>query len=158
MPDTIYLDHAATTPVRPEVVEAMLPYFGEHYGNASSIYSLGRDARQAIDRARDTVTAVLGCRAAEIIFTGCGSESDNLAIKGAAELPEHPGDQINLKRILNRRREQAQVYFNQVAGRFDRVYGPGRSWQAFDRLLSQPVAFSCFREPVSSARNCCRNA
>jgi len=58
-----------------------------------------------------------------------------LAIRGAGELPEHDGDQINLKRILHRRREQAQVYFNQVAGRFDRVYGPGRSWQAFGHLL-----------------------
>ena len=58
-----------------------------------------------------------------------------LAIRGAKELPEHGGDQINLKRILARRREQAQVYFNQVAGRFDRVYGPGRSWQAFGHLL-----------------------
>jgi ArsR family transcriptional regulator len=58
-----------------------------------------------------------------------------LAIRGAKEMPEHAGDQINLKRILNRRREQAQVYFNQVAGRFDRSYGPGRSWQAFGHLL-----------------------
>ena len=58
-----------------------------------------------------------------------------LAIRGARELPEHAGDQINLKRIIARRREQAQVYFNQVAGRFDRVYGPGRSWQAFGHLL-----------------------
>jgi ArsR family transcriptional regulator len=58
-----------------------------------------------------------------------------LASKGARELPEHAGDQINLKRILHRRREQAQVYFNQVAGRFDRIYGPGRSWQAFGHLL-----------------------
>jgi ArsR family transcriptional regulator len=58
-----------------------------------------------------------------------------LAIRGAEELPEHAGDQINLKRVLSRRREQAQVYFNQVAGRFDRVYGPGRSWQAFGHLL-----------------------
>jgi ubiquinone/menaquinone biosynthesis C-methylase UbiE/DNA-binding transcriptional ArsR family regulator len=58
-----------------------------------------------------------------------------LAIRGARELPENAGDQINLKRILTRRREQAQVYFNQVAGRFDRVYGPGRSWQAFGQLL-----------------------
>ena len=63
------------------------------------------------------------------------AEFVRLAIKGAAELPEHAGDQINLKRILNRRREQAQMYFNQVAGRFDRVYGPGRSWQAFGHLL-----------------------
>ena len=58
-----------------------------------------------------------------------------LAIRGAKELPEYASDQINLKRILNRRREQAQVYFNQVAGRFDRSYGPGRSWQAFGHLL-----------------------
>src|SRR3989441_9805754 len=58
-----------------------------------------------------------------------------LAIRGAKELPEYSSDQINLKRILNRRREQAQVYFNQVAGRFDRSYGPGRSWQAFGHLL-----------------------
>jgi ArsR family transcriptional regulator len=58
-----------------------------------------------------------------------------LAVRGAQELSEHPGDRINLKRILNRRREQAQVYFNQIAGRFDRVYGPGRSWQAFGQLL-----------------------
>jgi 2-polyprenyl-3-methyl-5-hydroxy-6-metoxy-1,4-benzoquinol methylase len=58
-----------------------------------------------------------------------------LAIRGAKELPENAGDQINLKRVLARRREQAQVYFNQIAGRFDRVYGPGRSWQAFGHLL-----------------------
>ncbi len=63
------------------------------------------------------------------------AESIRLASIGAREMPEHSGDQINLKRILNRRREQAQVYFNQVAGRFDRVYGPGRSWQAFGHLL-----------------------
>ena len=55
-----------------------------------------------------------------------------LAVRGAKELAEHAGDQINLKRILNRRREQAELYFNQVAGRFDRVYGPGRSWQAIE--------------------------
>lgn len=58
-----------------------------------------------------------------------------LAIRGARELPEHSHDQINLKRVLARRKEQAQVYFNQIAGRFDRIYGPGRSWQAFGHLL-----------------------
>jgi len=62
-----------------------------------------------------------------------------LAIRGAREIPDHSGDQINLKRILSRRREQAQVYFNQIAGRFDRVYGPGRSWQAFGHLLLRIV-------------------
>lgn len=66
---------------------------------------------------------------------GAAADFLQLAIRGGRELPEHTGDQINLKRILNRRREQAQVYFNQVAGRFDRVYGPGRSWQAFGHLL-----------------------
>lgn len=67
--------------------------------------------------------------------TGATGEFIQLAIRGARELPEHAGDQINLKRILVRRREQAQVFFNQIAGRFDRVYGPGRSWQAFGHLL-----------------------
>ena len=63
------------------------------------------------------------------------NEFIQLAIRGAKELAEHAGDQINLKRVLARRKEQAQVFFNQVAGRFDRVYGPGRSWQAFGHLL-----------------------
>jgi ubiquinone/menaquinone biosynthesis C-methylase UbiE/DNA-binding transcriptional ArsR family regulator len=67
--------------------------------------------------------------------SGTAGEFIQLAIRGARELPEHNSDQVNLKRILNRRREQAQVYFNQIAGRFDRVYGPGRSWQAFGQLL-----------------------
>ena len=66
---------------------------------------------------------------------GAARELIQLAIRGAKELPEYESDQINLKRILARRREQAQVYFNQIAGRFDRVYGPGRSWQAFGHLL-----------------------
>ena len=66
---------------------------------------------------------------------GGSGEFIQLAIRGAKELSENESDQINLKRILNRRREQAQVYFNQIAGRFDRIYGPGRSWQAFGHLL-----------------------
>src|SRR5580700_10316665 len=66
---------------------------------------------------------------------GAVGEFIQLAIRGAHELPENGHDQINLKRVVARRREQAQVYFNQIAGRFDRVYGPGRSWQAFGHLL-----------------------
>ncbi len=80
----IYLDHAATTYVLPEVVEAMLPYYREHWGNPSSVYALGREARRGLDDARDTVAEVLGCRANEIVFTGGGTESDNLAISGVA--------------------------------------------------------------------------
>jgi ubiquinone/menaquinone biosynthesis C-methylase UbiE/DNA-binding transcriptional ArsR family regulator len=70
---------------------------------------------------------------------GTSREFAQLALRGAQELPEHASDQINLRRILSRRQEQAQVFFNQVAGRFDRVYGPGRSWQAFGHLLLRIV-------------------
>jgi cysteine desulfurase len=80
----IYLDHAATTPADPPVIEAMLPYFGEQFGNPSSIYRLGRMSLAALDDARSNVARVLHCAPREIVFTGGGSESDNLAIKGAA--------------------------------------------------------------------------
>ncbi len=81
---TVYLDHAATTPTDPLVVEAMLPFFTSRYGNPSSIYLLAREARRAVDSARETVAEVLGARPAEIVFTASGSESSNLAIKGTA--------------------------------------------------------------------------
>jgi len=81
---TIYMDHAATTPVDPAVVEAMLPYFTEFYGNASSLHHKGREASDALDGARQTVADILGCREREVVFTGCGTESDNLALRGVA--------------------------------------------------------------------------
>jgi cysteine desulfurase len=84
MGDFVYLDNAATTPVDPRVLEDMQPYWVEEWGNPSSVYAHGRRARRAMDDARDRIAQVLGCRANEIVFTGCGSESDNLAIKGAA--------------------------------------------------------------------------
>jgi cysteine desulfurase len=90
----IYLDHAATTPVDPRVVEAMLPYFSQAYGNASSIYALGRAAHKALDEAREKIAAILGCRPTELIFTGGGSESDNLAIKGVAQASQKKGNHI----------------------------------------------------------------
>jgi cysteine desulfurase len=80
----IYLDHAATTPVDVRVLEAMQPYWAEHFGNTSSIHSMGREAQQGLDQARQTVAEVLGCSPQEIVFTGCGTESDNLAIRGVA--------------------------------------------------------------------------
>jgi len=89
-----YLDHAATTPVDPRVVEAMLPYFTERYGNASAIYTLGREARQALDQARAGVAEVLNCSPKEIVFTSCGTESDNLAIRGVAWMNRERGDHI----------------------------------------------------------------
>jgi cysteine desulfurase len=80
----IYLDYAATTPVHQRVLDAMMPYFRENYGNPSSVHRLGQKAEAAVDAAREKVAAVLGCRPDEIIFTSCGSEADNLALRGAA--------------------------------------------------------------------------
>lgn len=80
----VYMDYAATTPVEPRVLQAMLPYFSQDFGNPSSIHSLGQRAEAAVEAAREQVAAVLGCRPDEIIFTSCGSESDNLALRGAA--------------------------------------------------------------------------
>ena len=90
----IYMDNAATTAVRPEVLEAMLPYFTEHYGNPSSIHSVGRDAKRAVENARRQVAAALGAQPQEIYFTAGGSESDNWAIRSAAEMLEKKGKHI----------------------------------------------------------------
>src|SRR5208283_5447305 len=81
----VYLDNNATTPVLPEVLEAMQPYFGEHFGNASSIHHHGQETRAAVERARGSVAALLGCRASEVVFTSGGTEADNLAIFGLAD-------------------------------------------------------------------------
>lgn len=95
MPErTIYLDHAATTALDPRVLDAMIPYFTTEYGNASSIYTLGRHAMQAIDSSREQVADLLHCRPTEIAFVGCGSESDNLAIKGMAFASQKKGNHI----------------------------------------------------------------
>lgn len=91
---TIYLDHAATTALDPRVLDAMIPYLTTEYGNASSIYTLGRHAMQAIDHSREQVAELLHARPTEIAFTGCGSESDNLAIKGMAFASQKKGNHI----------------------------------------------------------------
>ena len=91
---SIYLDHAATTGIRPEVLEAMLPYYSERYGNPSSIYALGQEARKAVDEAREGVANLLGCRASEVIFTSGGTESDNTALRGAALTLRQTGNHI----------------------------------------------------------------
>lgn len=95
MTKRIYMDHAATTPLHPEVLAAMMPYLTELYGNPSSIHSFGRETRQAVDTARDTIAENLGAvDASEIIFTGSGSESDNFAIKGTALALKEKGNHI----------------------------------------------------------------
>jgi cysteine desulfurase len=80
----VYLDHAATTPMRPEAVAAMVPFLTERFGNPSGSHGVARDARQAIDEARDRVAEVIGCGPGEVVFTGGGTESDNASIGGAA--------------------------------------------------------------------------
>ncbi|HXJ82585.1 MAG TPA: cysteine desulfurase family protein [Candidatus Methylomirabilis sp.] len=80
----VYLDHNASTPVHPEVVTAMLPYFGERFGNPSSVHGFGREAREGLDTAREQISGFLGVGKDEIIFTSGGTESDNLAVKGVA--------------------------------------------------------------------------
>ena len=82
-PGLTYLDHAASTPMRPEAVEAMMPYLSELYANPSGSHRFARRARRAVDEARDTVARVVGCHPNEVVFTGCGTESDNMAVTGA---------------------------------------------------------------------------
>lgn len=84
MKRTVYFDHAATTPLHPKALEAMLPYLNDRFGNPSGAYVLGRQAARAVDEARRTVAEVLDCRPREVVFTGAGTESINLAIKGVA--------------------------------------------------------------------------
>jgi len=86
----VYFDNNATTPVLPEIFEAMRPFFSEHFGNASSIHHHGQETRAAVERARESVAALLGCRASEIVFTSGGTEADNLAIFGLVR----PGDHV----------------------------------------------------------------
>lgn len=98
----IYLDYAATTPVDERVLEAMLPYFSTTFGNPSSVHHFGQQAEAAIEDARETVASVLCCEPGEIVFTSCGSESDNLAIRGQLwQRGEEPAQTGSLRRGLN---------------------------------------------------------
>ena len=99
MKEFVYLDNAATTKVRPEVVEAMLPYFTEIYGNASAVYDFGQKCKQAIEDARKTIGSSIGTKASNIYFTAGGSESDNWALKGVAEAYKDKGKHIITTKI-----------------------------------------------------------
>ena len=99
MKKLIYLDNAATTRTAPEVVEAMLPYFTEYYGNASSIYEFGAKSKEAISNARETIANALGASESDIYFTAGGSESDNWALKATAEAYKAKGNHIITSKI-----------------------------------------------------------
>ena len=123
----IYLDYAATTPVDQRVLDAMLPYFRENYGNPSSVHRLGQKAETAIDSAREKVAAVLHCRADEIIFTSCGSESDNLALRGAAMARRNASGE---KWILTSKNEHHAV--SKTAIQLEKEYGFLLEWLDLD--------------------------
>ena len=94
MSKLIYMDNAATTQVYPEVLDEMLPYFTEHYGNPSAIYSFAGEAKRGVDHAREIVAKAIGAKTDEIYFTGGGSESDNWALKATAEAYANKGKHI----------------------------------------------------------------
>lgn len=99
MTKSIYLDNSATTPLKKEVLDEMMPYLTEHYGNPSSIYKIGREAKAAIEAAREKVAMALGAEPKEIFFTGCGTEADNWAIKGIALSKQKRGKHIITSKI-----------------------------------------------------------
>ena len=99
MDKKIYLDHAATTAVRPEVLDAMIPYFTELYGNPSSVYEFASQNKNAVDQAREIIARALGTRAQDIYFTAGGSESDNWALKATAEAYMSKGHHIITSKI-----------------------------------------------------------
>ena len=99
MEEKIYLDYAATTPVHPEVVKAMQPFWTELFGNSSAMYSFGRESKEALENARTTIAESINAKEEEIVFTGCGTESDNFAIKGVALANEDKGKHIITTKI-----------------------------------------------------------
>jgi cysteine desulfurase len=124
--EAIYLDHAATTPVDPAVVQVMQPYFTQLFGNPSSIYRIGQDARAALDRARSQVARVLGCRTSEVIFTSGATESSNLAISGVAwaarlHAPDRPTPHIVTTEIEHHAVLHAADYLERLGFRVTRV-------------------------------------
>lgn len=120
---TVYLDHSASTPTDPRVVEAMLPYFIEVYGNSSSGHRFGRDAERAIEDAREIIARILNCKPTEIIFTGGGSESDNLAIRGAAWARKQQGTHLITTPVDHSAVSNTVKQLGQVAG-FDYILLP----------------------------------
>jgi len=95
----VYLDHAATTPVHPKVVEAMLPYFTAKFGNPSNLHDMGREAKNAVEDARGKTAALIGARPEEIFFTSSGTESNNFALKGLAQANSQKGNHIIVSQV-----------------------------------------------------------
>lgn len=132
--DTIYLDYAATTPVDPRVLNAMLPCFAENFGNPSSVHRYGQKAEAAVDSARETVASVLNCQPDEVLFTSCGSEADNLALRGAALAMR---EKTGANWILTSRAEHHAI--SKTAEQLERHYGFRVEWLDVDEFgMVQP--------------------
>jgi cysteine desulfurase len=132
----VYFDYAATTPVDQRVLDAMLPYFRESFGNPSSIHRYGQKAESAVDDAREKVASVLHCRPEEILFTSCGSESDNLALRGAALARRKTSGE---KWILTARNEHHAV--SRTAMQLEKEYGFLLEWLVLDKYGAVTPAF-----------------
>jgi cysteine desulfurase len=126
--DQIYLDYAATTPVDPRVLDAMMPYFSASFGNPSSVHRYGQQAEAAIESARETVASALNCRADEIVFTSCGSESDNLALRGAALAMR---EKTGANRIVTSKAEHHAV--SKTAEQLEKYFGFEVKWLDLDK-------------------------
>lgn len=122
-----YFDYAATTPVDPRVIEAMLPYFNQSFGNPSSVHAYGQKAEDARDTAREIIARYLNCKTKEVIFTSCGSESDNLALRGAALAMR---EKTGANRILTTRIEHHAV--SHTAAQLEKHYGFQVKWLETD--------------------------
>jgi cysteine desulfurase len=127
MIDPIYLDYAATTPVDPRVLSAMLPYFNVNFGNPSSVHRVGQQAEAALESARESVATVLNCHPAEIVFTSCGSESDNLALRGTALAMR---EKTGANRILTSRTEHHAL--SKTADQLEKLFGFQVEWLQTD--------------------------
>jgi cysteine desulfurase len=123
----IYLDYAATTPVDPRVLDAMMPYFSASFGNPSSVHRYGQQAEAAIESARETVASALNCHADEIVFTSCGSESDNLALRGAALAMR---EKTGANRIVTSKAEHHAV--SKTAKQLEKYFGFEIKWLDVD--------------------------
>jgi len=121
MAEPIYLDHAATTPVRPEVRDAMAPFFGAQFGNPSSVHRWGRAARAALDEARERVASCLGAATDEICFTSCGTEGDNFAILGAWRAARTRGRPVVVTTPIEHKAVLASVHHAVVEGAVERL-------------------------------------
>ncbi|MEO8336143.1 MAG: cysteine desulfurase family protein [bacterium] len=144
MPDPIYLDHAATTPVREEVLEAMQPFFGARFGNPSSVHRWGREARTALDEAHERVARCLGAADDELIFTSCGTEADNMAILGVHRARRDEGRRAVVTTPIEHKAVLAAAHQATREGGEERILamrGDGRVDEAsFDEMLRDDVS------------------